>query len=72
MSIALLPLLKSDTSLSDSNSFCDKNEDVVNQVTFLVCNIFWCTYIKQTLQLYSINSKYVYFRLTTKRRITKV
>lgn len=43
MSVALLPLSKSNTSLSESHSssFCDTNEDVVNQVTLFVCNIFW-------------------------------
>lgn len=41
MSVALQPLSKSNTSLTDNtDSFCDKNEDIVNQVTFFLCNIF--------------------------------
>lgn len=56
MSVALLPRSKSNTSLSDSNSFCDKNEDLVNQVTFFDCIIFYI-YILHTLNIYILESR---------------
>lgn len=67
MSLALPTSSKSNTTLTDSNSFSDNHEDLVSQV------IFFLQYIKQALQYKikfyniinlqlcsSINSKYIF------------